>query len=250
MRTAEALKPRSALAASGKSRVVGDGAFDILGKAVGTRQLAGDPVADPLAQLRLRRIRLLRRRQRHDVDAAGLAQHRRIAEQFAGLAEQPRAHAGRPDQPGQQLAGGVGVEAVDRGLVARHRDLADAGRHHLALHRERGELGVDQLVLVVAEIDRAQGQQRYRHDVEQQDAPGERRITPGGAAAAQQRRRFGRPRTAGHARPAPRRCAKPGRQAEPAAAWLRSRGIGIRCHRAFRSARTRDRPRGTCAAPA
>ena len=31
---------------------------------------------------------------------------------------------------------------------------------------------------------------------------------------------------------------------------FRSRGIGIRCHKAFRSARTRDRPRGTCGAPA
>jgi hypothetical protein len=39
---------------------------------------------------------------------------------------------------------------------------------------ERGELGVDQLVLVVAEIDRAQRQQRHRHDVEEQDAAGQR----------------------------------------------------------------------------
>ena len=31
---------------------------------------------------------------------------------------------------------------------------------------------------------------------------------------------------------------------------FRSRGSGIRCHRAFRSARTPGRPRGTCAAPA
>ena len=124
------------------------------------------------------------------MDAAGLAQHGRIAQQLAGLAEQPRAHAGRPDQPGQQLARRLGVEPVDRGLAADHRDLADAGRHHLALHQQRGELGVDQLVLVVAEIDRAQRQQRHRHDVEQQDAAGERRMAPRLAAAAQQRRRL------------------------------------------------------------
>ncbi len=104
------------------------------------------------------------------MDAAGLAQHRRIAEQFAGLAEQAGAHAGRPHQARQQLARRLGVEAVDRGLAAHHCDLADARRHHLALHQQRGEFGVDQLVLVVAEIDCAQRQQRHRHDVEQQDA--------------------------------------------------------------------------------
>ena len=64
-RTAEALKPRSALAASGKSRTVGDGTLDILGEAVDARELAGDPVADPVAPARLRRRgRFLRRRQR------------------------------------------------------------------------------------------------------------------------------------------------------------------------------------------
>src|SRR4030088_1541015 len=217
MRTAEALKPRSALAASGKSRTVGEARSTYSGKrsARDSWRASQSPIRSPssgstatgssggrsgntgtsAAAPGLAGAGLLRRRQREYVDAAGLAQNRRIAQKFAGLAEQPGAHAGRADQPGKELARRVGVQAVDRGLAARPRDLADTRRHHLALHGERGELGVDQLFLVVAEIDRAQGQQRNRDDVEQQNAARERRMASRGAApAAQQRGRFGRPR--------------------------------------------------------
>jgi hypothetical protein len=41
-------------------------------------------------------------RQWYDVDATGLAQHRRVAKQVAGLAEQTGAHAGRKDQPSEE----------------------------------------------------------------------------------------------------------------------------------------------------
>src|SRR4030088_2764641 len=215
MRTAEALKPRSALAASGKSRTVGEARSTYSGKrsARDSWRASQSPIRSPssgstatgssggrsgntgtsAAAPGLAGAGLLRRRQREYVDAAGLAQNRRIAQKFAGLAEQPGAHAGRADQPGKELARRVGVQAVDRGLAARH--LADTRRHHLALHGERGELGVDQLFLVVAEIDRAQGQQRNRHDIEQQDAARERRMASRGATpAAQQRGRSARPR--------------------------------------------------------
>ena len=97
-----------------------------------------------------------------------------IAQELAGFAEQAGAHAGGADKPGEKLARGFRIQPVDGGLAARHRDLADAGGHHFALDGERGELGVDQLFFVVAEIDGAQGQQGHRDDVEQQDAPRER----------------------------------------------------------------------------
>ena len=252
-RTAEALKPRKALAASGKSRTVGTARSTYSGKR-STREswrATQSPTRSP--QCGSTRGHGLRRRQGHDMDAAGVAQDGRIAQKLAGLAEQAGAHAGRADQPGEELAGGVGVEAVDRGLAAGDGDLADARRHHLALHRERGELGVYQLFLVVAEIDGAQGQQRHRDDVQQQDAAGERRIAPCRAApAAQQRGRLGRGGARGRLVAVPQRRGDPSPQtlqSEPSSG-LRRRGIGIRCHKAFRSARTRRRPRGTCGAPA
>ena len=151
-RTADALKPRKALAASGKSRTVGTDALDTSGKRSTRDRPAGNPLADPLAQPGRRRGRLLQGRGADDVDTAGVAQERRIAQQLAGLAEQTGAHAGGFDQPGEKVAR-RSRQPVDRGFAARHRDLADAGRHHLALDRERGELGVDQLLFVVAEID-------------------------------------------------------------------------------------------------
>src|SRR5918993_1284955 len=154
-RTAEALKPRKALAASGKSRTVGRARSTYSGKR-STREswrAIQSPTRSP----------------------------------------QCGSTPGRADQRGEELAGGVGVEAVDRGLAARHGDLADAGRHDLALHGERGELGVYELFFVVAEIDGAQGQQRHRDDVQQQDSAGERRIAARRAApATQQRGRLGR----------------------------------------------------------
>ena len=209
-RTAEALKPRKRARRLGKVAHRGDGTLDILGEAIDARELAGDPVADAVAPVRLDTGHGLRRRQGHDVDAAGVAQDGRIAQKLAGLAEQARAHAGRADQPGEELAGGVGVEAVDRGLAAGDRDFADARRHHLALHGERGELGVDQLFFVVAEIDGAQGQQRHRDDVQQQDAAGERRIAARRAApATQQRRRLAGSGACG------RRVAMPERRGDP-----------------------------------
>ncbi len=109
-----------------------------------------------------------------------------LAQKLARLAEQARPHAGRPDQACEQLARGIGVHAVDRGLAADHRHFADAGGDHLALDQQRGEFGVDQLFFVVAEIDGAERQQRDRDQVQQQDATGERRVAAVDAPSAAQ----------------------------------------------------------------
>src|SRR5260221_730167 len=67
----------------GEVAQVGGGALDIFGEAVGARQVPADPVAEPVGPaLRHHVERLLGRRQRRDMDAAGLAQHRRIAQQL------------------------------------------------------------------------------------------------------------------------------------------------------------------------
>ena len=230
------------------------GALHIFGEAVSPRQLPGDPVADLVAQGNRCNGGTLGWRQRAAVDAAELAQKIRVAQQVAGLAEQAGSHTGRAHQTGQELTRGIGVHPVDRGLAAHHGNLADACRHHLALDQQRCEFGVDQLVFVVAEIDCTQRQQGHRYDVEQQDAARERRIPALAATPApQQRRRFGRGRRgtrtpAGRHQPAECR-----RQTRTERLWrslaparFRRRGIGIQCHRAFRSARTRRRLRGTC----
>ncbi len=73
-RTAEALKPRKALAASGKSRTVGTARSTYSGKR-STRE-SWRAIQSPmrLAPVRLDRGQGLRRRQGHDMDAAGVAQ--------------------------------------------------------------------------------------------------------------------------------------------------------------------------------
>jgi hypothetical protein len=72
-----------------------------------------------------------------------VAQDRRIARSSPVSLNRRRARRW-DDKPGEKLARRFGIHPVDRGLAARHRDLADAGGHHLALDGERGELGVDQ----------------------------------------------------------------------------------------------------------
>ena len=109
-------------------------------------------------------------------------------------------HRETDEEHAKRILGMVDMTAEEKAYAADDGDLADAGRHHLALHQQRGEFGVDQLLLIVAEIDRSQRQQRHRHDVEQQDPPGQRRIAPPRAAPpTQQRRRFVRRRPGGAA---------------------------------------------------
>src|ERR1044072_1014636 len=198
-RTAEALQPRSALAPWGKPRPVGPARSTYAGKR-STRlswRATQSPTRSPqcgstagtacgggsgMTWMRPASLRI----DESPRSSPGSLNRR-------GRTPGGRASPGRGWGGGGGRGGGGGVGALARGPPARPRALADARRHHLALHGERGELGVYQLLFVVAEIDGAQGQQRHRDDVQQQDAAGERRVAPGRAApAAQQRGRLGR----------------------------------------------------------
>ena len=172
----------------------------------------------------------------------GPAQHAAVGDDVALHVEQPRARARRLDQAAHHLARQIGQQ--DLALVGRveHRALAERGGEDLALGLQRLDLLADQARLVLAEIEKADGEQRQRQDIDREDAPRQRRQPASAVRRLLGRRRGlgpGPARRLSAGRPGGRRCCSAtvaaGRRRR--GGRLSGRGIDSRRHRGFRSAR-------------